>query len=99
MKKIRIIYLIIVLLMFIITITSMFYLPDTISVHWTSGGIQKGSKFYLFAVPVIALITWLGTPTIFKTNRGKENSFLNKLMIWVLIPILALLNIIWIFNA
>lgn len=97
--KIRIIYFIIVLLLFAITITSMFYLPDTISVHWTSGGIQKGSKFYLFVVPVIALITWLGTPTIFKSNKGKENSFLNKLMIWVLIPVLACINIVWILKA
>lgn len=97
--KIRTIYFIIVLLLFCITIISMFYLPDTISVHWSSSGIQKGSKFYLFVMPVIALITWLGTPTIFKSNKGKENSFLNKLMIWVLIPVLACINIAWILNA
>lgn len=101
-QKIRIIYFIIVLLMFAVTIAAMFYLPNEITVHWSSSGKQTGSKFLVFVVPVIALVTWLGTPAFLSKKADKnagQISLYNKILIFGLIPVLACLNVIWILNA
>lgn len=102
MQKSRIIYLIIVVLMFAITAGAMFYLPATVTTHWSSAGTQKGSKFIIFLVPVIALVAWLAMPALLAKKADKADgqvSLLSKAVVLGLIPVLACLNILWILNA
>lgn len=99
MKRARIVYLVLVALLLVGVVVALVFLPDAINIHWTTGGTQKGSKYYLLAMPCIAFIAWFAMPSLVKKGSDKRPSFINQALGWGLIPLLALFTLIWILNA
>lgn len=47
------------LLPLILTGTALLFLPDQVAIHYSSSGVQYGSKFSLIIIPILGI--WIGT--------------------------------------
>lgn len=72
MKFFKRIDLIVIIFMFVSTMIAMFFMPAAIPLHWDNHVVETGSKYTIFAFPIISLGCWLLTP-VFGDYMAESN--------------------------
>lgn len=109
MKKYNNINLILAVIMFAITLVSMFFLPNKVPIHTDYNKVDRwGSKYTYFIAPMIAFILWYMMPK-FMSRKNDQAKILggkvgelylikNKIMINVLFLAFVGLDLYWIYQ-
>lgn len=90
MKYYKKISFVLVIIMLIMTIISMFYLPNIIPSHYTNGHIDAfGSKYLNFIIPGVMMTVWVLLPFIESKYKKNESNSVLKLQICLFLSFLA----------
>lgn len=109
MKKYNNVNLVIAIMIFLVTVVSLFYLPDCVPTHTHFNTVDGwGSKYTNLIAPVLAFALWYFMP-IFMKQKAEHAKLLgdiagsayltkNKNMINVIFMIFAYLDLYWIYQ-